>query len=113
MINISSLANFLSINAKEINDISSITNESETIITISLKKKDCFCSHCRSSNYKLKEYKYRKIKHALFLNIPKINCLSPVKETIKKRPETKDGNIKSPEIDIPSYLLPRITLENF
>ena len=75
MINISSLANFLSIDAKEIENISSITNESENIITISLKKKDCFCSHCKSSHYKLKEYKYRKIKHTLFLNKPTIFIL--------------------------------------
>lgn len=100
MISISSLANFLSINAKEIDSIVSITNEKENIITITLKKKECFCSNCHGTHYKLKDYYKIKIKHALFLNIPKINCLSPVKETIKKRPRGKDGHIKSPEIEL-------------
>jgi len=68
MINISSLANFLSINAKEIDDIVSITNEKENIITITLKKKECFCPNCKSTHFRLKEYRYRNIKHTLFLN---------------------------------------------
>ena len=70
MINISSLANFLSMDAQEIDDISSITTENGNIITITLKKRECFCPNCHGSHYKLKEYYKRKIKHALFLNIP-------------------------------------------
>jgi transposase len=70
MINISSLANFLSLEAKEIENVSSIINENGNFITITLKKKECFCPSCHSSHYKLKEYYQRKIKHALFLNIP-------------------------------------------
>ena len=69
MINVSSLANFLNMDAKEIDDVSSVTTENGNFITITLKKKECFCSHCHSSHYKLKEYYVRKIKHALFLNV--------------------------------------------
>ena len=69
MINISSLANFLSMDAKEIDDISSITNENGHFVTITLKKKDTICPHCRSEHYELKEYYLRKVKHALFLNV--------------------------------------------
>ena len=70
MINISSLANFLSIDAKEIDDISSVTTKNGNFITITLKKKECFCPNCHESHYELKEYYKRKIKHALFLNMP-------------------------------------------
>lgn len=70
MNNISSLANFLSINAKEIDDISTVTTKNGNFITVTLKKKDQFCPNCHSTHYKLKEYYKRKIKHALFLNIP-------------------------------------------
>ena len=70
MINISSLANFLSMNAKEIDDISSATTENGNFITVTLKKKECFCPNCHESHYELKEYYKRKIKHALFLNTP-------------------------------------------
>lgn len=68
MINISSLANFLSIDAKEIENIDSIITENGHFITISLKKKDCFCPNCHSSHYEIKDYCKRQIKHALFLN---------------------------------------------
>ena len=68
MFNISSLANFLSIDAKEIENIDSITTENGNFITTSLKKKDCFCPNCRSSHYEIKDYCKRQIKHALFLN---------------------------------------------
>ena len=68
MINISSLANFLSIDAKEIENIESITNENGNFITITLKKRECSCPVCYSSHYELKEYRVRNIKHALFLN---------------------------------------------
>ena len=70
MINISSLANFLSINSQDIEDIESITNEKENVIFIKLKKKECLCSHCSSDSYKLKEYRNRDIKHALFIRKP-------------------------------------------
>jgi len=70
MINISSLANFLSIDSKEIDDIVSITNDKENIITLTLKKKECFCPNCKSTHFRLKEYRYRRIKHSLFLNKP-------------------------------------------
>ena len=70
MINISSLANFLSMNAKEIDDISSVTTENGNFITITLKKKECLCPNCHEAHYELKEYYKRKIKHALFLNTP-------------------------------------------
>ena len=69
MINISSLANFLSMDAKEIDDISSVTTENGNFITVTLKKKDCFCPNCHETHYELKEYYKRKIKHALFLNV--------------------------------------------
>ena len=68
MINISSLANFLSMDAKEIENIYSITNENGNFITISLKKKDCICPRCLSSHHEIKDYCKREIKHALFLN---------------------------------------------
>lgn len=68
MINISSLANFLSIDAKVIENIDSVTNENGNFITITLKKKECFCPSCSSFHYELKEYRIRNIKHALFLN---------------------------------------------
>lgn len=70
MINISSLANFLSMNAQEIDDISSVTTENGNFITVTLKKKECFCPNCHESHYELKEYYKRNIKHALFLNTP-------------------------------------------
>ena len=75
MINISSLANFLSIDSKEIDDIVSITNDKENIITLTLKKKECFCPNCKSTHFRLKEYRYRRIKHSLFLNKPTIFIL--------------------------------------
>ena len=50
MINISSLANFLSINSEEVEDISSITRNDGNYITIKLKKKDCCCTHCQSAS---------------------------------------------------------------
>lgn len=70
MTNISSLANILSMDSKEIENISSVTNKDGNFIIVTLKKKECFCPHCHSSHYKFKEYYKRKIKHALFLNIP-------------------------------------------
>ena len=75
MINISSLANFLSMDAKEIDDISSVTTENGHFITITLKRKNTICPHCQSSHYELKEYRNRTIKHALFLNVPTIFLL--------------------------------------
>ena len=67
MINISSLANFLSINSEDVEDISSITRDDGNFITIKLKKKDCCCPSCYSPSYKSKGFTKRNIKHALFL----------------------------------------------
>lgn len=69
MINISSLANFLSIDVNEIENISSVTTSNGNIITITLKRKNVICPHCRSNHIELKEYRIKNIKHALFINI--------------------------------------------
>ena len=47
-----------------------MTTKNGNFITITLKKKECFCPNCHESHYELKEYYKRKIKHALFLNMP-------------------------------------------
>ena len=70
MNNISSLLDFLSINREDVDDVSSITNATGDTILITLKKKECVCPHCKSDSYHLKDYKNRKIKHALFLGKP-------------------------------------------
>lgn len=67
MINISSLATFLSINSEDVEDISSITRDDGNFITIKLKKKDCYCPSCYSPSCKSKGFTKRNIKHALFL----------------------------------------------
>lgn len=69
MITITSLANFLSMEAKEIAEIATVTTENGNLITITLKKKEGFCPHCHSSRYVFKEYRNRQIKHALFINV--------------------------------------------
>ena len=68
MINISSLANFLTIDAKEIEDISTLTTKNGNTIKKKKKRKESCCPRCFSSHYELKEYRIRKIKHALFIN---------------------------------------------
>lgn len=67
MITIPILANFLSINSKDVDDISSIVRDDGNYITIKLKKKECSCPSCYSSHYKSKGFVKRNIKHALFL----------------------------------------------
>ena len=61
------LANFLSINSEDIEELNTITNDDGNIILIKLKKKECYCPHCHSSSIRFKEYRHREIKHALFL----------------------------------------------
>lgn len=68
MNNISSLVNFLSIDAKDVDKVDSITTDNGNVITITLKKKECHCPDCFSTHYELKEYRTRTIKHALFIN---------------------------------------------
>jgi len=75
MINISSLCNFLSMDSKEIEEISSVTNDKGNFIILTLKKKECICPHCNSTHFKFKEYYKREIKHALFLNVATIFLL--------------------------------------
>lgn len=67
MITISSLATFLSINADDIKEITPIKCNGNDIIFITLKRKETTCPCCSSRKVELKEYKKRKIKHALFL----------------------------------------------
>ena len=67
MITISILANFLSINSSDVEEFNVITNNDGDTILIKLKKKECYCPYCKSSSLRLREYRDRQIKHALFL----------------------------------------------
>lgn len=67
MINISSLANFLSINPKDIKEIDTFDRDDGNYVTITLNKVDCCCTHCHNTSYTFKEYRIREIKHALFI----------------------------------------------
>ena len=67
MINITSLANFLSINPKDIKEIDTFERDNGNYITITLNKVDCCCTHCHNASYVFKEYRIREIKHALFI----------------------------------------------
>ena len=67
MINITSLANFLSINAKDIKEIDTFDRDDGNFITITLNKVECCCTHCHNTSYVFKEYRIREIKHALFI----------------------------------------------
>lgn len=68
MINISSLANILSINSNEILGIEEVVTEKEVRILVKLKPKVDCCACCGSKKIEFKEWKTRMIKHALFLN---------------------------------------------
>lgn len=67
MINISSLANFLSINPNDIKEIDTFDRDDGNYVTITLNKVDCCCTHCHNASYTFKEYRIREIKHALFI----------------------------------------------
>ena len=68
MINISSLANILSINSNEILEIEEVATIKEVRIIVKLKPKISNCLYCGTNKIEFKEWKTRLIKHALFLN---------------------------------------------
>lgn len=75
MINISSLANFLSINSEDIDEIETVSRADAVYIYIKMKRRHEICPECESEKKELKEYKIRKIKHDLFQNKPTIFLL--------------------------------------
>ena len=112
MINISSLANFLSINSEEIEDIAPITRDDGNYITIKLKKKNCSCSSCHSTSYKSKGYVSRNIKHALFLGKPTTFLLQSRRYTCLECGKTfTEPNNLAPRKSRTSYETIRIVLE--
>lgn len=72
MITIPILANFLSIDKKEIKEINVIEQNKEQIIVITPVSKICSCpnAECGCDKTFFKGYRNRKIKHSLFLNKP-------------------------------------------
>lgn len=112
MINISSLANFLSINSEDVEDISSIKRDDGNFITIKLKKKDCYCPSCYSSSYKSKGFTKRNIKHALFLGKPTTFLLISRRYTCLECGKTfTEPNSFAPRKSRTSYETIRIVLE--
>ena len=55
MINISSLATFLSINAEDIKEITPVKSNGDDYIYIVLKRKEALCPDCSSRKTELKE----------------------------------------------------------
>lgn len=112
MINISSLANFLSINSEDVEDISSITRDDGNFITIKLKKKDCYCPSCYSPSYKSKGFAKRNIKHALFLGKPTTFLLISRRYTCLECGKTfTEPNSFAPRKSRTSYETIRIVLD--
>lgn len=62
------MANFLSINASDVLEISDLATDKEVRIFIKMKKKETPCPSCKNTKIQFKEWKTRQIKHALFLN---------------------------------------------
>lgn len=62
------MANFLSINAKDVLEMNELATEKEVRVFIKMKKKELTCPSCKESKIQFKEWKTREIKHALFLN---------------------------------------------
>lgn len=84
-ITITSIANFLSINSNEFEiENDGIMIDGEFRIYLKSKLKPSFCPRCKEEHFKLKDYRTRKIKHALFydrdthfyLKYPRFKCIS-------------------------------------
>lgn len=84
IITIATLANFLSINLKDIETIKEVSNSNSCSIYTRLKRKDSICPYCHNDHLELKEWKKRILKHALFmpkttffyLLVPRYKCKS-------------------------------------
>lgn len=82
MINITQLANLLSINTSEIDEITEFTNLSTCNVFIKVKRKVIPCPSCNCESSNLKEWKTKKIKHilmhgkktTLFIKYPRYKC---------------------------------------
>ncbi len=103
MINITELANFLSINIDDIDNISKFSNLSNCSIYITIKRKHTICPSCHSESSNLKEWKIKKISHPLFQNKKTILfikypnkelTLTPNKNKIIKLKKSKRGSYK-------------------
>ena len=75
----------MGIDIKDVDEIEIINQPNgDCLIFIKLKRKEESCPHCKESIYSLKEWRTRKIKHALFfdhettfiLKVPRYKCLS-------------------------------------
>lgn len=81
-INITTIADFLRINSNDIERCDEITDQNGCNVFIVLKRKQEFCPKCKEENIKIKEWKMRKVKHALFyekettfyIKIPRYVC---------------------------------------
>lgn len=84
IITIATLANFLSINLKDIETIKEVSNSNICSIYIRLKRKDSICPYCHNDHLELKEWKKRTLKHSLFMSkttffyllVPRYKCKS-------------------------------------
>ena len=113
MITISILANFLSINSSEIEEFDVATTDNGDVILIKLKKKECCCPYCRSSSLRFKEYRNRKIKHALFLGRKTIFVLRSRKyRCLECSKAFMEPNNFAPKRSRASYETIRVVLES-
>jgi len=84
IITIATLANFLSIDLKDIENLQEVSNQNQCSIFIRLKRKDTFCPYCHNDYLMLKEWKKRILKHSLFMSkdtffyllVPRYKCKS-------------------------------------
>lgn len=82
MINITELANFLSIDIDDIDNISEVSNLTTCNIYITIKRKNLICPYCSCESSNLKEWKTKKISHPLiqnkitilFIKYPRYKC---------------------------------------
>ena len=113
MINISSLAIFLSINAEDIKEITPIKSNGNDFIYITLKRREALCPNCSSRKTELKEYKSRQIKHALFLGNATTFILKYRRFRCLECGKTfSESNYFAPKKSRVSYETIRVVLEN-